>query len=164
MSLDNLAEFITAIDRAGELQRIREPVRVHLEMTEIADRVSKMRDGGKALLFERPILRDGSPSLYPVVINLFGSMRRMAIALGVDDLDTIGARITALLDMKVPEGLMGKLSLLPRLFEVSKFPPRLKGGTPSCQEIVWRGDSIDLDKIPGENVGIERALKQLGII
>lgn len=148
MSLDTLSDFITAIDRAGELQRITQPVRVHLELTEIADRVSKMPNGGKALLFEHPILRDGTRSQYPVAINLFGSMRRMAMALGVDDLDSIGGRITQLMDLKVPDGFLGKLSLLPRLLELSKFPPRTKSGTPSCQEIVWQGDEIDLDKIP----------------
>lgn len=148
MSLDTLAQFLDAIDQVGELHRIRTPVNVHLEITEITDRVSKMPGGGKALLFEKPILRDGTPSAYPVAINLFGSMRRMAIALGVESLDEIGARITQLLDLKVPDGLLGKLSLLPRLLEVSKFPPRVKGGTPSCQDVVWQGDSIDLDKLP----------------
>ena len=148
MSLDTLSDFIAAIDRAGELHRITEPVKVHLEITEIADRVSKMPGGGKALLFEHPILRDGTRSQYPVAINLFGSMRRMAMALAVDDLDAIGDRITALMDLKVPDGFLGKLSLLPRLLEVSKFPPRTKSGTPSCQDIVWQGDEIDLDKIP----------------
>ncbi len=148
MSLDSLSDFITALDRAGELHRITAPVRVHLELTEIADRVSKQPNGGKALLFEHAVLRDGTRSPYPVAINLFGSMRRMAMALGVDDLESIGARITELLDLKVPEGLFGKLSLLPRLMEIAKFPPRMKSGTPACQEIVWRGDEIDLDKIP----------------
>lgn len=148
MSLDTLAQFLDAIDQVGELHRIRTPVNVHLEITEITDRVSKMPGGGKALLFEKPILRDGTPSAYPVAINLFGSMRRMAIALGVESLDEIGARITQLLDLKVPDGLLGKLSLLPRLLEVSRFPPRVKGGTPSCQDVVWQGDSIDLDKLP----------------
>lgn len=148
MALDTLSEFIDAIDRAGELHRITAPVKVHLELTEIADRVSKMPGGGKALLFEHPVLRDGTKSQYPVAINLFGSMRRMSMALGVDHLDDIGHRITKLMDLKVPDGFLGKLSLLPRLLEVSKFPPRVKGGTPSCQEIVWQGDDIDLDKIP----------------
>ena len=148
MSLDTLTDFITAIERVGELQRITAPVRVHLEITEIADRVSKQPGGGKALLFEHVILRDGTRSAYPVAINLFGSMRRMALALGTDDLDAIGARITALLDLKVPEGFLGKLSLLPRLLEVSKFPPRVASGTPACQEIVWQGDDIDLDRLP----------------
>ncbi len=148
MPLDSLSEFIDALDSAGELHRITAPVRVQLEITEIADRVSKQPNGGKALLFEHPVLRDGTRSPFPVAINLFGSLRRMAMALGVDDLDSIGSRITQLLDLKVPEGLMGKLSLLPRLLEVAKFPPRVKSGTPSCQTVVWRGDQIDLDKIP----------------
>ncbi len=148
MTLDTLSQFIDAIDRIGELHRIAQPVKVHLELTEIADRVSKMPGGGKALLFEQPVLRDGTVSQYPVAINLFGSMRRMALALGVKSLDDIGDRITQLMDLKVPDGFLGKLSLLPRLLEISKFPPRVKGGTPSCQEIVWQGDEIDLDKIP----------------
>ena len=75
-------------------------------------------------------------------------MARMALALGVTDLNDHAARITSLLDLKVPEGLLGKLSLLPRLLEAAKFPPRVKGGTPACQETVWRGDEIDLRTLP----------------
>src|SRR6185312_16319171 len=87
-------------------------------------------------------------SAYPVAINLFGSMRRMAMALGVTDLDDIGTRITALMDLKVPEGIIAKLSLLPRLMEVAKFPPRVRSGPARCQEIVLEGDRIDLRDIP----------------
>ena len=148
MSLDSLSEFISAIEAMGELVRVREPVRVELELCEIADRVMKQPGGGKALLFEHPVLADGSRSPYPVAINLFGSMKRMALSLGVEDLDEHGARITKLLDLKVPEGLLGKFALLPRLMEIAKFPPRLKSGTPACQEVVWRGDEIDLNKLP----------------
>ncbi len=148
MTLDTLQEFIAAIDKAGELVRITQPVRVHLELCEIADRVMKQPGGGPALLFEHVVLRDGSRSDYPVAINLFGSMTRMALSLGVTDLDAVGARITKLLDLKVPEGLMGKLSLLPRLLEVSKFPPRMVASDAPCQEVVWRGDAINLDKLP----------------
>jgi 4-hydroxy-3-polyprenylbenzoate decarboxylase len=146
--LDTLGEFITAIEQAGELRRITHPVKVHLEMCEIADRVMKMPGGGPALLFEKPVLRDGSISAYPVAINLFGSMSRMAMSLGVERLDDHGDRITKLMDLKVPEGFLGKLQLLPRLLEVAKFPPRMASGTPACQEVVWQGDEIDLDKIP----------------
>ena len=138
MTLDTLSDFIAAIDAAGELVRIQAPVRAHLELAEIADRVMKQPGGGKALLFEHVTLDDGSRSAFPVAINLFGSMTRMAMSLGVRELDEHGARITQLMDLKVPEGLMGKLSLLPRLLEVSKFPPRVKGGTPACQEVVWQ--------------------------
>lgn len=148
MSLDSLGAFLSALDAAGELVRVTAPVHVDLELCAIADRVMKSPGGGKALLFEHVVLRDGSRSAYPVAINLFGSMRRMAMSLGVDDLDAIGARITELLELKVPEGLLGKLSLLPRLLEVGKFPPRVRGGSPPCQTVVWRGDEIDLNRLP----------------
>jgi 4-hydroxy-3-polyprenylbenzoate decarboxylase len=148
VSLDTLGEFIAAIEAAGELVRIKEPVKAKLELTEIADRVMKQPGGGKALVFENVILDDGSRSPYPVAINLYGSMSRMALSLGVKELDEHGDRITKLLDLKVPEGMLGKLSLLPKLLEVSKFPPRTKGGTPPCQEVVWRGDEINLGKLP----------------
>jgi len=145
---DTLSEFIAAIDRAGELIRVRQPVAARLELCEIADRVMKQPRGGAALLFEHVILDNGSRSAYPVAINLFGSMRRMALALGVDQLDDVGARITQLMDLKVPDGFLAKLALLPRLLEVAKFPPRRDGGTPACQAIVRRGDEIDLRTLP----------------
>ncbi|MGH2899092.1 MAG: UbiD family decarboxylase domain-containing protein, partial [Solirubrobacteraceae bacterium] len=127
---------------------MKHPVSVDLEMCEIADRVMKQPGGGKALLFERPMLMNGTPSRFPVGINLFGSMRRMSLSLGVDSLDEVGGRITELLEMKVPEGIIGKLSLLPRLLEVGKFPPRMRRGDPPCQQVVWRGDEVDLDALP----------------
>ncbi len=148
MAIDTLAEMIEAIDGAGELARIAEPVSVDLELCEIADRVMKQPGGGKALLFENVLLADGSRSAYPVAINLFGSMRRMALSLGVDDLDEIGVRITQLLDLAVPEGIIAKLSLVPRLLEVAKFPPRIRSGSPACREVVWRGDEVDLRRLP----------------
>jgi 4-hydroxy-3-polyprenylbenzoate decarboxylase len=147
-SLDTLQEFIAAIEKAGELTRIKEPVKVELEMCEISDRVMKRPGGGPALLFEKPVLRDGSIAKMPVAINLFGSMSRMAMALGVARLDEHGDRITKLLDLKVPEGFLGKLSLLPRLMEVAKFPPRTQSGPAACQGVVWQGNDIDLDRIP----------------
>ena len=149
MTLDTLRAFVDALDEAGELVRIRHPVSVNLELCEIADRVMKQPGGGRALLFEHPVLRDGSRSAFPVAINLFGSMRRMAQSLGVTDLDEIGRRITSLLEMKVPEGLVAKLALLPRLLEVGKFPPRMRrGGKSPCHEVVWEGAEVDLDKLP----------------
>ena len=148
MALDSLQDFITAIDNIGELVRISRPVRAKLELCEITDRASKLPGGGPALLFEHVMLDDGTRSAFPVAINLFGSMTRMALALGVTELDEHGARITELLNLKVPDGFVAKLGLLPRLLEVSKYPPRVKSGSAPCQEIVWRGDEIDLDKIP----------------
>ena len=148
MTLDSLQEFIAAIEKMGELVRVREPVRTRLEIAEIADRCMKSPGGGPALLFERPLLDDGRPSEYPVAINLYGSMRRMCLSLGVQQLDEVGARISELLNLKVPDGLFGKLSMLPKLAEASKFPPRARGGRGACQEIVWQGDQVDLDRIP----------------
>ena len=148
MAFDDLQSFISALDTSGELIRVAHPVSVHLELCEITDRVSKMPGGGKALLFEHPVLRDGTRSPYPVAINLFGSHRRMAMSLGVESLDEFGARITAMMDLKVPDGLMGKLSMLPRLLEIAKFPPRVKSGSAPSQEVVWTGDQIDLNKLP----------------
>ncbi|MFN2399831.1 MAG: menaquinone biosynthesis decarboxylase [Gemmatimonadaceae bacterium] len=157
MTLNSFSEFIERLEAAGELVRVRHPVSVDLEICEIADRAMKMPGGGgnggtgaggPALLFENVVLRDGKRSAYPVAINLFGSMRRMAMSLGVTDLDEIGARITELMSLKVPEGIIGKLSLLPRLLEVGKFPPRMRSGKAACQEIVWTGDDIDLRKLP----------------
>lgn len=145
---DDLQSFIAALDAAGELVRISHPVRVRLELCEIADRVSKQPGGGKALLFEKPILDDGTVSRHPVAINLFGSMKRMSMALGVESLDEVGDRITQLMDLKMPDGLIAKLGMLPRLLEVAKFPPRRKAGSPRCQEVVLTGNQIDLTKLP----------------
>ena len=149
MTLDTLSDFIRAIEEAGELVRVRQPVAAKLELCEIADRTMKMPGGGPALLFEHVLLDDGTRSAFPVAINLFGSMTRMALALGVSNLDEIGERITRLMDLKVPDGLVAKLSLIPKLLEVARFPPRtLRGSTPPCQEVVWQGNQIDLRKIP----------------
>ncbi len=148
MAFPDLQSFIAALDAAGELVRVATPVRAKLELCEITDRVSKMPRGGKALLFEHVILDDGARSAYPVAINLFGSTRRMSMALGVEDLDEIGNRIVQLMDLKVPDGLIARLGLLPRLLEVAKFPPRRKGGSPPSQEVVWTGSQIDLRKLP----------------
>ena len=148
MTLDTIGEFIDQLDAAGELARVTQPVSVKLELCEIADRVMKSAGGGKALLFEHVTLMNGARSAWPVAINLFGSMRRMAMALGVSDLDAIGARITEMLEMQVPEGIIGKLSLLPRLLEMGKFPPRVRGGRAPSQQVVWRGDEVDLGRLP----------------
>jgi 4-hydroxy-3-polyprenylbenzoate decarboxylase len=148
VSIDTLAEFVARLDQAGELVRIKQPVSLNLELCEIADRVMKQPGGGKALFFERPILMNESPSRFPVAINLFGSMRRMSMALETETLDGVGARITELLELKVPDGLLGKLSLLPRLLEVGKFPPRSHRGKAACHEVVWRDGQVDLDQLP----------------
>src|SRR2546429_6220994 len=133
MPLDNLRAFVDAIDAAGELARVDRAVSVDKEITEIADRCMKSPGGGPALLFRHPTLLHGGPSRYPVAVNLFGSARRMALALGVECLDDIGERIAALLNLKIPDTLLGKLAMLPQLAEVAKFPPRSARGRPPWQ-------------------------------
>ncbi len=148
MTFDSLSAFIDAIDADGELVRVRHPVSVDLEITEIADRCMKSAGGGPALLFENVILGNGSRSDIPVGINLFGSMRRMALALGVDDLDVIGKRIEELVKFKVPEGWKEKLAMLPQLAEIAKYPPRTVSGKAACQSTVFQGGDVDLGALP----------------
>ncbi len=148
MAIDTLTEFLERLDEAGELVRVDEPVRVHLEMCEVADRVMKQADGGKALLFERPVLDDGSVSDFPVAINTFGSWRRMALALGVDDVSEHAERIAELLQPEVPKGFWAKVQLLPKFAELAKVPPRPHKGKPPCQEVVLEDDAVDLGRVP----------------
>jgi 4-hydroxy-3-polyprenylbenzoate decarboxylase len=148
LTLNSLSDFIAELDRAGELVRIGEPVRAQLEVAEIADRCMKAPGGGPALLFEQVIREDGGRSEFPVAINLYGSSRRMALALGVERLDEIGERISEMLELKVPEGLFGKLAMIPRLAEMAKFPPKVRSGKPACQDVVMQGADVDLSQIP----------------
>ena len=128
MAYTDLRAFVAALERAGELRRISAEVDPVLEITEIADRVSK--GGGPALLFERV-----KGSTMPVLINAFGSTRRMGLALEVPSLDALAAELQEILDLKPPEGWLGKLKMLPRLQELSSaFPKIVKSGP--CKEIV----------------------------
>ena len=140
-----LKEFIAKLEAAGELQRISTEVDTHFEITEITDRVSKMEGGGKALLFENV-----RGSKYPVLMNMMGSDRRMAMALGVDNLDDISKRIDKLLKeaMSPKNTLMDKLRMLPLLQDVAKWFPRKSSSRGECQEVVWQGDEVDLTKLP----------------
>jgi 4-hydroxy-3-polyprenylbenzoate decarboxylase len=128
MAYRDLREFIRALEKKHELKRIPFEVDTALEITEFADRAVKQ--GGPALLFEKP--KGGT---MPVLINEFASMRKMEIALEVDSVEEIAARIVEFLQMRVPEGLMGKLKMLPKLAEVGAFFPKIvsKG---DCQEVV----------------------------
>ncbi|MGH9392963.1 MAG: UbiD family decarboxylase domain-containing protein, partial [Terriglobales bacterium] len=138
MAFSDLREFLAALEQAGELKRIAAAVDPRLEIAEVTDRVSKR--GGPALLFENPAGYPGRPLL----INQFGSRRRMAMALGVGHADEVAARIRALLEMKPPEGLLGKLKMLPTLAELGAFFPRaVKSG--ECQQVVLRDRFSVLD-------------------
>jgi len=135
---DDLRDWIRALDRAGELKRIRTEADPILEITEITDRVSKTRDsqgalGGKALLFEN---LKGYPGR-TLLINQFGSARRMKLALEVDSLDEIADRIRAFLDVKSPQGFLDKVKMLPMLAELGKFFPKTVPTGP-CKEVILR--------------------------
>lgn len=148
MATNNLRGFLDDLERHGELVRIRRPLSARFEITEVADRVMKQPGGGKALLFERPILDDGTESEIPVAINLFGSWKRMAMALGVEDVADHGQRIADLLKPEVPEGFWAKVQMLPKFAELARVPPRPHRGKPPCQEIVLEGDAVDLHRLP----------------
>jgi 4-hydroxy-3-polyprenylbenzoate decarboxylase len=148
MAIDNLRTFLDQLERAGELVRVDEPLRVNLEITEVADRVMKQPGGGKALLIEQPVLDDGTPSDMPVAINTFGSWKRMAMALGVSDVAEHAARIEQLLQPDIPKGFWAKVQLLPKFAELARVPPRAYRGAPPCQEVVLEGEAADLRRLP----------------
>lgn len=139
MAYSDLREFIRALEKNGELKRISFEVDPHLEITEFADRAVKR--GGPALLFEKP-----KGSQVPVLINSFASARKMQIALGVDSVDEIAGRISEYLEMRLPQGLIGKLKMLPKLAEVGAFFPRIVSGGP-CKGVIRR-DNFSLDQFP----------------
>ena len=134
MAFDGLQDYLTALEQRGELLTVGEPVDPELEITEIADRV--LRAGGPALRFDAP-----RGSGYPVVINLFGTSARTAFALGVSDLDEIGARVAQVLHTQPPSSLLDKLRALPRLVEISSWAPQVVSGAP-CQEVVEARPSL----------------------
>lgn len=139
-----LREFISRLEAAGELHRITAKVDTRFEIAEITDRISKSEGGGKALLFE------STGTEYPVLMNMMGSDRRMAMALGVDDLEDISKRIDELLKgvMSPKDGIVDKLRMLPLLADVAKWFPRKLKGRGECQEVVWQGDEADLSRLP----------------
>ena len=143
MSYADLRGFISQLEGAGELKRISQPVSPRLEMTEIADRV--LRAGGPALLFERP-----AGSRMPVLANLFGSVQRIAAAMGVADasaLRDMGQLLAHLKEPEPPKGLRDLWEKFPLFKQVLNIAPRLRSGAP-CQEIVWEGNDVDLARLP----------------
>jgi 4-hydroxy-3-polyprenylbenzoate decarboxylase len=139
MPFDDLRTFIRVLEKNRELVRIPFEVDPYLEITEFADRAVKT--GAPALLFEKP-----KGSVVPVAINLFASMPRMELALGVASVDEIAQRISGFLQLQKPESLVDKLKMLPKLKEISSAFPRIVRDAP-CQEIVRQGD-FSLDEFP----------------
>ena len=139
MAYQDLREFIRALEKNNELKRISVEVDPILEITEFADRAVK--NGGPALLFEKP-----KGYTIPVLINSFASTRKMQLALEVDSVEEIARRIVEFLEMRMPEGLIGKLKMLPKLAEMGAFFPKMvsKG---ACQEVV-RKENFSLLNYP----------------
>ncbi|MCX7805167.1 MAG: menaquinone biosynthesis decarboxylase [Planctomycetota bacterium] len=140
MAFDDLRGFIRALEARGQLLRVREEVSAELEIAEFADRMVKR--GGPALLFEKV-----AGSEFPVAINLFGSRDRMALALGVEDLDGLAAEVESLLRIRPGGTLLEKLRMLPTLAKIASFPPvEVSGG--SCREVILEGEAADLTALP----------------
>jgi 4-hydroxy-3-polyprenylbenzoate decarboxylase len=136
----DLREWIDLLEREGELVRVGAEVDPDLEATEIVDRVVK--SGGPALLFENP-----KGARHPLLLNQFGTERRMAMAFGVERLDDVGAKLEDIVEMQPPQGLVEKVRGLRKLKSIAdSLPKTVRSG--ACQEIVLMGDHVDLDLLP----------------
>jgi 4-hydroxy-3-polyprenylbenzoate decarboxylase len=142
MAYKNQQQFIDALEQAGELIRIKEYVNPHLEISEITDRVSKTPAQNKALLFEN------TGYDFPVLMNAYGSEKRMCLALGVNHLDDVAKEIEGLFHLlsSPKEGLLDKLKLLPKLAQFSSWMPKVKKGRGDCQQVVITNP--DMTKLP----------------
>jgi len=142
MAFEGLREFIRLLEIKNELIRINCPVNPELEITEIVDRISKSRDGGKALLFEN------NGTKFPVLINAFGSEKRIALALECNSLDQIGHEIESLFkNLSQPKpGLWDKLKFLPLMSQMASWMPKVISGKGKCQEVTMA--EPDLTKLP----------------
>jgi 4-hydroxy-3-polyprenylbenzoate decarboxylase len=149
MAYPSLEQFVNELDRCGELIRFAQPVATELEITDIADREMKKTAGGKALLFEKPTI-DGSSSRFPVAINLFGSERRMARALGLDSIEELSHQVQLILKAKPPTSVSEGWNLLRQGLDLLHARPKKVTDGP-CKEVIHRfqpGDSFSLRDLP----------------
>ncbi|EGR4444465.1 4-hydroxy-3-polyprenylbenzoate decarboxylase [Vibrio cholerae] len=143
MNFKDLRDFLDYLEQRGELKRITHPIDPHYEMTEISDRT--LRAKGPALLFENPLGYD-----FPVLTNLFSTPERVAMGMGrqqVQELRDVGQWLAYLKEPEPPRGLKELIEKLPVFKQVLNMPVKRLRRAP-CQEIVWQGDEVDLDKIP----------------
>jgi 4-hydroxy-3-polyprenylbenzoate decarboxylase len=138
MAYEDLRDFVRALDKAGELKKIGFEVDPHLEITEFADR--SVKNGGPAFLFEKP-----KGSEVSVLINAFANERRMELALEASP-EEVAARIAELIAMRKPEGMLGKLKMLPKLADLASIFPKTVSDGP-CKENIRR-DDFSLDEFP----------------
>jgi len=136
MAFDSFRDFVNALDKAGELKRISQPVATELEITEIADREMKLPGGGKALLFEQPTV-NGVVSPFPVAINTLGSHKRMAMSMGAESVDEVANELGALMKAKPPTSFKEAIKLLSLALDLRHAKPKtVKSG--SCKEVVHK--------------------------
>ncbi|MFC1237705.1 4-hydroxy-3-polyprenylbenzoate decarboxylase [Vibrio sp. F74] len=143
MSIKDLRDFITLLEEKGQLKRITHPIDPHYEMTEISDRT--LRAGGPALLFENPVGYD-----MPVLTNLFGTAERVALGMGrkeVSELREVGKLLAYLKEPEPPKGFKDAIDKIPVFKQVLNMPTKRLRKAP-CQEVIWQGDDVDLDKLP----------------
>lgn len=140
----NLRDYIDHLERSGELVRIGVEVTSECEIAEITDRVSSTKGGGKALFFEK------TGTSFPVITNMFGSDRRIAMSLGVNNVTDFTVRIDALFSdvMSPKKSLMEKLQMLPLLAKAASWMPRNSYRRGECQSVIIKGDNIDLSMLP----------------
>jgi 4-hydroxy-3-polyprenylbenzoate decarboxylase len=136
MAFDSFRDFVNALDRAGELKRIPQPVATELEITEIADREMKSPDGGKALLFEKPTV-NGVVSPFPVAINTMGSHKRMAMSMGVNTVDEAANELGSLMKAKPPTSFREAIKLLGQALDLRHAKPKIVKSGP-CKEVIQK--------------------------
>src|SRR5580658_8848792 len=140
MAYGSFGQFVQALEKAGELTRVRQPVATELEITEWADREMKSPGGGGALLFEQPTV-NGQVSPFPLVINAFGSHRRMALSLGAESVDEVAADLASLLKAKPPTSLSEAIKLLGTALDLRHAKPKVISKGP-CQEVVHEQNEL----------------------
>jgi len=147
MPYSSLRDFMARLEAEGRLVRVSAPVSPHLEMTEIQTRL--LAEGGPAVLFENVVRQDGGKYDMPVLVNLFGTVER--VAWGMDrephQLREVGETLAFLKQPEPPSGFKDALSMLPLLKTVMSMRPKTVSKAP-CQEIVLTGDEIDLAQLP----------------
>src|SRR5436190_21220684 len=136
MSFHSFHDFLTQLERAGELERVTAGVDTDLAISEWANREMKSPGGGKALLFEKPII-EGKASAFPVAINTMGSRKRIAIALGVNDVGDLAQEVQLILKAKPPTDLREGFALLKQGIHLLHARPK-KVSNAACQEVVHR--------------------------
>lgn len=147
MPYASLRDFMDRLEKTGRLVRVKAPVSTHLEMTEIQTRL--LAEQGPAVLFENVVREDGSRSDIPVLVNLFGTVERVAWGMDrePDELRAVGETLAFLRQPEPPGGWREALDMLPMLRTVMAMKPRTVGTAP-CQEVVLTGDDIDLGRLP----------------